>query len=106
MNRLFGRERERAALQEAMERASSGCGGLLLIAGEAGVGKTALVDEVAGRWGALALRAASTQGSTAPYGPLVAALRSHLRVEPDALAASMPLLDHLAVLLPELGPPA
>jgi DNA-binding NarL/FixJ family response regulator len=103
MRGLFGREHERAVLGEAMELASSGRGGLVLVAGEAGVGKTALVDDVARTWGALTLRGASTQGATAPYGPLVGALRSHLRAEPDALDTSMPLRDHLAVLLPELG---
>src|SRR6478609_8847304 len=106
MGGLFGRELERAALQEAMERASSGSGALMLIAGEAGVGKTALVDEVARTWGSSVLRGAATQGATAPYGPLVAALRAHLRADPDALQGTVPLLDHLAVLLPELGPAA
>jgi AAA ATPase-like protein len=104
MSQLVGRARERAVLQEAMERASSGSGALLLVAGEAGVGKTALVDHLSTTWGALDLRGVCTQDATAPYGPIVAALRSHLRADPDALAGSVPLLDHLAVLLPELGP--
>jgi DNA-binding NarL/FixJ family response regulator len=106
MSELVGRARERAVLQEAMERASSGSGALMLVAGEAGVGKTALVDHLSANWGALVLRGASTQDATAPYGPIVAALRSHLRADPDALEGSVPLLDHLAVLLPELGPAA
>ena len=106
MSQLVGRARERAALQEAMERASSGSGALLLVAGEAGVGKTALVDHLSTNWGALVLRGTSTQDATAPYGPIVSAFRAHLRADPDALEGSVPLLDHLAVLLPELGPAA
>ncbi len=44
--RLYGREPERARLQEAFERTSQGPGELVLIAGYAGVGKTALVQEL------------------------------------------------------------
>ena len=45
-------------------------------------------------------------GRTPPYGPLVAALRSRLRVQPDALDGVGPLRAQLALLLPELGEPA
>src|SRR5215210_768329 len=103
---LVGRETERRHLIEAVERARLGRGSLMLVAGEAGVGKTRLADTVAATSKALVLRSASLQGATAPYGPLVAALRSHLRSEPDALSGCGPLKPHLAVLLPELGAPA
>ena len=42
----------------------------------------------------------------APYGPIVAALRSHLRADPGGLDECGPLRPHLALLLPELGDPA
>src|SRR5215208_1528722 len=103
---LVGRETERGRLLETVERARLGQGSLVLVAGEAGVGKTRLAETVAATSKALVLRSASLQGATAPYGPLVAALRSHLRAEPDALSRCGPLKPHLAVLLPELGPPA
>jgi DNA-binding NarL/FixJ family response regulator len=106
MSALVGRLEERERLEEAIERAAAGHGSLLLVAGEAGVGKTCLVESVADGADARVLRGASMQGATAPYGPLVAALRSHLRSEPDALAECGPLVGHLAVLMPELGVPA
>src|SRR5204862_468013 len=101
-----GRQEERDRLEEAIRRAATGRGAVILVAGEAGVGKTCLVESVAADARALVLRGASTQGATAPYGPLVAALRSHLRAHPGALDDCGPLRAHLAVLLPELGPRA
>src|SRR4051794_4694013 len=106
MSALVGRQEERERLEEAICRAATGNGALVLVAGEAGVGKTCLVDSVAADAPALVLRGASMQGATAPYGPLVAALRSHLRADPEALDDCGPLRGHLAVLLPELGPRA
>src|SRR4051812_12971281 len=100
MSALVGRQEERARLEEAVRRAATGKGALVLVAGEAGVGKTCLVDSVAADAPALVL-GASMQGATAPYGPLVAALRSHLRADPEALDDCGPLRGHLAVLLPE-----
>jgi predicted ATPase/signal transduction histidine kinase len=51
--RLYGREKELAALRAALERVATGPRDLILIAGDAGVGKSALVmalrDEVTGR---------------------------------------------------------
>src|SRR3954467_15780065 len=106
MSGLVGRDMELERLQSAVNQATSGTGALVLIAGEAGVGKTSLVDAVAAESEVLVLRGASTQGATAPYGPLVAAFRSHLRSDPDALVGCGPLLGHLAVLVPELAPRA
>ncbi|HEU4739252.1 MAG TPA: AAA family ATPase [Solirubrobacterales bacterium] len=102
---LVGRANEIAALTDAFERAREGSGSLVLVAGEAGVGKSSLAREAA----ALAespLWGAASEGVTAAYGPIVAALRSRLRNEPGALAGCGPLLPHLALLLPELGEPA
>src|SRR5436190_4377932 len=106
MGELVGREAERQRLAAALTCVHDGRGSLVLVAGEAGVGKTRLVEAVAGDSQALVLRGASTQGATAPYGPLIAALRSHLRCAPEALDGCGPLKPHLAVLLPELGPRA
>jgi DNA-binding NarL/FixJ family response regulator len=106
VRRLVGRVSEQERLTAAIGRVHEGQGALVLVAGEAGVGKTRLVDVVAADSRALVLRGAASQGTTAPYGPLVAALRSHLRNEPAALDGCGPLRPHLAVLLPELGPRA
>src|SRR5438445_5336711 len=43
--RLLGRERERAALDRLVESARDGSGGALVVNGEAGVGKTALLED-------------------------------------------------------------
>ncbi len=51
----------------------------------------------------ISLRGAASNGVTVSYGPIVDALRSQLRAEPDSLAQCGPLLPHLALLLPELG---
>lgn len=102
---LVGREAESAVLTEALNRAAQGNGTLLLLSGDAGVGKTRLTDELAAGSSALVLRGAASDSVTPPYGPIVAALRSYLRAEPEGLADCGPLRSHLALLLPELGEP-
>src|SRR5919202_741915 len=70
---LVGREREQAILRDALAAALTGHGSLVLIGGEAGIGKTALAEwtltEAAER-GALALVGRCYDLSeTPPYGP-------------------------------------
>src|SRR4051812_46466724 len=103
---LIGRHAERDRLQEALKSAERGSGSVVLLAGEAGVGKTRLADEVADGSGGAVLRGAAVQGAGTPYGPIVAALRSYLRANPDGLDDCGPLRAHLALVLPELGEPA
>src|SRR4051794_562283 len=105
-NRLIGREAEREELEVALRQASKGGGKLLLLSGDAGMGKTRLAQEVIDSTRAVALRGAGLATAQPPYGCVITALRSHLRWEPEALEGMGPLLPHLAVLLPELGDPA
>src|SRR3954451_22545306 len=101
---LVGREAEIAALTDALDRARAGTGGLVLVAGDAGLGKPRLADELAARsTDALVLRGAASNSAPTPYGPITAALRSHLRSRPHALADGGPPPPHLALLPPELG---
>jgi DNA-binding CsgD family transcriptional regulator len=102
---LVGRDAELEQLARAAERASQGEGSLVLLAGEAGVGKSRLAGELADRHPPV-LRGAATEGASTPYGPIVAALRSHLRADPSGLDDCGALQPHLALLLPELGEPA
>ncbi len=104
MTALIGRGAELDRLVEAVDRARTGSGGLVLLAGEAGMGKTRLAGEVARRCGdVLVLSGAASHSGTVPYGPVVAALRGHLRRDPRALTDCGPLASHLAMILPELG---
>ena len=102
---LVGRQREQAALGNAIAVAAEADGGILLVAGEGGVGKTALVESALAEDGVLVLRGAADQRAVRPYAPVVAALRGYRRAVPDGLAGSGPLSEHLALILPELGSP-
>ena len=65
---LVGRERELAWLRERWERARGGVGGLIVLVGEPGIGKTRLAAELAGevhRVGAVVLYAAGGESSEA-----------------------------------------
>ncbi|MDP9209923.1 MAG: AAA family ATPase, partial [Actinomycetota bacterium] len=103
---LVGRERERSVLGNAIATAAGGDGGIFLVAGEGGVGKTALVESTLAETGRLVLRGAADQRAVRPYAPIVAALRAYQRVVPDGLGGSGALSEHLALILPELGAPA
>ena len=103
---LVGREGELAVLEEAAERARAGRGSLVLVAGEAGVGKTVLSRSALGQCGLRVFEAAARQGGTAPYGPLMAVLRAHQPRDLGAAAADAwlaglanePHREHAAVL--------
>lgn len=80
---LVGRERELGELLEGLTDAASGRGRLVLLAGEPGIGKSRLADELASRarelghavlWG----RGWEDAGAP-PFWPWVQALRSYLR---------------------------
>lgn len=104
---FVGREEEHARLVAWWERARRGGEKLALVEGEAGVGKTRLVEEVA-RYavaqGAVVLRGRCYEfGSGVPYQPIAAALRAGL---PDLALPTSRLgavwLAELTRLLPEL----
>src|SRR5687768_379083 len=96
---LVGREQELAALRARVAAALDGRGGLLLVGGEAGIGKTALVEHAAELAGARVVRGGAAAFAPVPYGPVVEALRAHERAAPGALASSGPLWPQLAALL-------
>ena len=100
---LVGRQAERERLGYALEEARLGTGSLLLIAGEAGVGKSRLAEEAADAGAVTALWGRTSHGGGPPYAPIVAALRAYLRANPGGLDDCGSLRAHLALILPELG---
>jgi predicted ATPase len=100
---LVGRQAERERLGNALEAARLAAGSLVLIAGEAGVGKSRLAEEAADTAGVTALWGRTSHGGGPPYAPIVAALRAYLRANPGGLDDCGSLSAHLALILPELG---
>ncbi len=102
--RLVGRESEIAALTETIARLSGGRGGLCLISGDAGAGKTSLAEFVLSSTPVRVRRGAVHASGSVPYGPLLAALRDHLRrstvQEAADLASAAP---NLHLVLPDLA---
>src|SRR4051812_46850085 len=94
---LVGREEERATLRAALAQALAGRGALVLIAGEAGIGKTALAEALLAEarvQGALVLVGRCYDLSeTPPYGPWAEAL------------ARAPIRDDVPVLPAVIRPP-
>jgi DNA-binding NarL/FixJ family response regulator len=78
---LYGRDQELALLRELLDAADGDEGALVLISGEAGIGKTALVDALAaqaGQRGFTVLRGNCFDlTTTPPYGPWLEALRTY-----------------------------
>jgi DNA-binding CsgD family transcriptional regulator len=105
---FIGRGTELARLEAARARVESGIGSTVVIGGEAGIGKTRLVEEFARSFaiGGRVLMGAGlpSGGQATPYGPIVEALRGCFRgVEPGRLPALLgPGRRELARLLPEL----
>jgi len=99
---LIERDADRAWLESALATAVAGRGSLVLVSGDAGIGKTRFAAEVLEASNVRLLRGAAWPGGPA-YGPVVFALRAHLRSSPEAASALGPLRPHLAMLLPELG---
>src|SRR5829696_91367 len=100
---LIGRDSDQAWLEPLLENALTGSGSLVLLAGEAGVGKTRFAEDAVAAVDGHVLRGAGGETPVA-YGPVIAALRSFMRSRPDGLAAfDGPLRPHLALLVPELG---
>ena len=105
-DQLIGREREQAQLHAWVTAARAGRGSLVLLAGEAGVGKTTLARAALAGSGLQILEGFGVQGGTGAFGPVVEVLRSSLRAAGGGPLVEGPLAAHLALLLPELGPPA
>jgi DNA-binding CsgD family transcriptional regulator len=106
---LVARVDELAALRAAVERASSGEAAFVIVSGDAGVGKSRLVDELmssARGDGALVLlgRCVDVGDGELAYAPIAGALRSlAAEVDEAELDALGPARAELARLVPELA---
>ena len=106
---LVGRESELTFLQGCYEQARAGCGGLVLVHGEAGVGKSRLVEELADhlRWqGVRVLWGRCYEFERLlPYQPVGEALQAVLSSMPPGELAELPawIPAELARLVPELS---
>jgi ATP/maltotriose-dependent transcriptional regulator MalT len=108
---LVGREPELALLSAAVARAAAGEPGVVLVGGEAGVGKTRLLEEAAARADTAGVRAlfggcVEIGGEARPFAPVVDALRELARTTPEPELDRLlgPARRQLARLLPELDP--
>jgi DNA-binding SARP family transcriptional activator/tetratricopeptide (TPR) repeat protein/DNA-binding transcriptional ArsR family regulator len=100
--RLVGRDRERARLIDALDYALGGRSRQVLLEGEAGIGKTRLLEQLTedARWrGFTVARAACDPGGAWPYLPLAEAIESAL--SPVRLAQLQARVD--PVWLDEVG---
>ena len=102
---LVGRRPEIQALESALAGALAGHGGCAVITGEAGIGKSRLIRELAqmaaDRQVLVATGRAVPASTSAPYRPVTEALLQLLRRRPLPDDPSLaPWLPHLTALLP------
>jgi DNA-binding CsgD family transcriptional regulator len=106
---MWGRDREQEIALGFVRDGGSRPGGVLLVEGEPGIGKTALLhaaaDEAAGRGFSLVAAAADELGRAVPYAPLLAAMRESPGLWPagagqaDAAETGLWLVDKFRGLL-------
>ncbi len=106
---FIGRDRERAELLAGLQDALRGRGGVFLIAGEPGIGKTALADHLASQaaqQGARVLRGRSWEGGgAAPYWAWAQIIRPLIEaLDEETLRRLLsPEIAHMARLDPEIA---
>jgi predicted ATPase len=100
---FIGRKSELARLRTALERSAAGFPQTVLLGGEAGVGKSRLVQEFAERSGGRLAHGSCVEvgGDGVPYAAFTVALRA--LSEAGVLSCDGWERDELARLLPELG---
>ena len=108
---LIGREAELAALEAALLEARRGSGGLALLGGEAGLGKSRLSGRLVERaesLGVVVLQGGCTEAELAlPYLPFIEALGNHVAAvgAPKVRELVGAAAADLGALVPELGDP-
>jgi DNA-binding SARP family transcriptional activator len=108
--RLLGRDAEMAAFRAALDDAAHGCGRVVLVEGEPGIGKTRLLEAMdqEARAGAVpsCLARCVEVGGTPPFWPWTQIMRGlAAELGDDTIARSAgPHTRHLAAIVPELSP--
>lgn len=105
---LVGRDDALQRLDTLLRRAEAGSGGVVLVGGEAGIGKTRLCAELGGRHrargGRVLLGRGAPEESTILLAPVADALRGARRADPPLWEAVQARADVLAAITPELLP--
>ena len=91
---FVGRQREMAELRAALDDAMSGRGRLVMLAGEPGIGKTRIAQELASHAESLGAQVlwgrCYEQEGVPPYWPWVQPIRSYVRrTDPEQLRSEM-----------------
>jgi len=96
---MVGRDEELDVLRQAVIRARQGSGGMVLVTGEAGIGKSRLLEEASGyaRTLGMAVLAGRAVEGGGPYRPVAEALSARLR------DAAVPVPDELRPFRPALA---
>ncbi len=99
MSRVVGRDAECAVLRSCLTAPKSGAGPIVMVAGEAGAGKTALVGHVLATATTRALCGRAAEWAPRAYDVLARALHPVIRT------SGGPVPGLLAQIIPELGAP-
>lgn len=99
---LIGRQAESQALSHAIHQSKQGEGGVVLISGQAGIGKSTLLRQDIEDADVTLIRTRFFEESPLPFAPIIQALRHLLAEIPHE---KLQLYHFLGLLLPELGEP-
>jgi DNA-binding CsgD family transcriptional regulator/tetratricopeptide (TPR) repeat protein len=102
---FIDRRPERAFFSERWLDAASGRGSFLLIEGDAGLGKTRLLEEFCGRADGVIARGACLPHADAPFAPIADVLNAVVREFPAAVPPPAYLRTVLRTLVPGITPP-
>jgi class 3 adenylate cyclase len=108
---MIGREAELSTLEDALLSALRGDGGVVIVGGEAGMGKTRLVNSLANtgrRLGAIVIAGGCSEAELSlPYLPFLEAIGNYIATaQIGPLRERLgPAADELAQLFPQLGRP-
>lgn len=101
---LIGRNRELDEFKQALDNHQNGQVGMIVLSGEAGVGKTHFVNASLIQSKFLILQANASETYTQPYGQIVSILRAYIHQVESAFENINSRPQYLSMIMPELGP--